>query len=402
METIQNNIYSIWEEVLQQRNEYETRIARLEMKVKGQTEFSQEDLLEMKKLENLQYEELWIDLQSRISAMEGKGNSRMSSARSVMFLDDTFDTEWLKDSILEQVRRLRGQEEHVEKTEEAKKQPVDSKLSDSEQPGKDGSLLQHARESLRYSNSEEHVVVKTLNVSLQAMKVDTDDNVTCLVDVDGYKRSLVGARTGRKSGIGHLSVSFQKFSNESSIRIFLYANGVCLGESAEAIMRDFVSDRDRVVAVGAGEVVIRVEISQEDVAEEAAKRHVSVAANAVTDRRGGAHASVPRFVKKLKSLKQLKQNHLQMRELHGEAKSVEDECVKPLPNLDWLEEQVLKGWNGEVQRNAKGQTLLHLLALTASPSACEQLLKQQGKWDCHLKDKGMLSSSSFWFFNNLL
>lgn len=56
------------------------------------------------------------------------------------------------------------------------------------------------------------------------------------------------------------------------------------------------------------------------------------------------------------------------------AKTVDLEFCKSVPDLNWIHDQIVAGWDGGPNApvvNASGQTLLHLMAMIGSPKVFE-------------------------------
>lgn len=376
VERVLQNIFEVWEEVLTMRGEYEIRIARLELLLKGKTKPSLEDLNETRSIECGPYEDVWMDLQAKIDALETHGTNKSGATNSLMYPDDSLDLDWLRSSVTKNLEKLRNGtklEEKVDRdllienvrTSMAKAKRLSQRLSQKMRPNLETPALE-PEPPAALEVEEDKTKVRTLKVSLQGMKVDVEKegSIYCVIEVNGYKRAFIGASTGRRSGIGNLPSWFQNFTNDSLVQVFLFSQSdfgsECIGKSEISNVRNLVSMKDNVVDIGDGEVVLRFTVTQEELVEEEAKRFHFGAQE--TENRGGAHVTIPRFVKKLKALKQMKDNHYRVAELHpGDCKSVEDECVKPLPDLKWIEQEILNGWNGEIVFNARGQNALHLM-----------------------------------------
>jgi hypothetical protein len=52
------------------------------------------------------------------------------------------------------------------------------------------------------------------------------------------------------------------------------------------------------------------------------------------------------------------------------ANTVEEEFAKPLPDLNWIHDQIASGWKGGANAcslvNSSGQTLVHIMAMIGS------------------------------------
>ena len=136
--------------------------------------------------------------------------------------------------------------------------------------------------------------------------------------------------------------------------------------------------------MGGGQIVIRAEVVPVPLPELQAIKVLSGPSE--KKKRGGAHVSVPRFVKKLQrscsclasflffdeifSLRSLRDAYNKGSINGDHARTVEEEYSKPLPNLNWIHEQILGGWDGGSSVpavNASGQTILHVMAMVGSP-----------------------------------
>jgi hypothetical protein len=103
---------------------------------------------------------------------------------------------------------------------------------------------------------------------------------------------------------------------------------------------------------------------------------------------GGTHLSVPRFVKQLKAHKEFREGVYNNVADRCREKSVDAQVKSVVPDIAFLEEQVVQNkYDGPLVFNSKRQNLLHLMSITGSVHAVRALVRRPSKaWDPQLMD----------------
>ena len=244
-----------------------------------------------------------------------------------------------------------------------------------------------ARALLRKDDEEERGfedATRVLRVSVQSFQSGAEVEGTCVVQVDTHCRTALTWRAGRRATQMVGPLTFLQWSPNSICRVSLTLKDSKMDESASFTVKELIAARDTAVALSDGEIMLRVEVGTSALPHVFASKHLLGPQDRKT--RGGAHISVPRFVKKLKSLRTLRDAYSKGDMGGQHAATVEEEFIKPLPDLNWLHEQVADGWDGKVVMNSHNQTLLHVVAMVGTPRAVRSLLKKGSKWDPHHKD----------------
>jgi hypothetical protein len=91
--------------------------------------------------------------------------------------------------------------------------------------------------------------------------------------------------------------TLQRWSQNSTATVRLSVNGKVVAESEILAVRTLVAQKETKVLLGGGQIVIRAEVVTQPLPELQASKCLSGPVE--KKKRGGAHVSVPRFVKKL-------------------------------------------------------------------------------------------------------
>lgn len=364
LETLGSRVHSILDDMSYMREELEIRIARLELRSRQVKDPSMELIMQTRRAECAQYEDTWTDLRAKMQAIEASCNAASSMSMSTMVSGgDALDMVWLRSAVRNHITALR------------KSTPAGGADVATKQPSRAVSFRNtlHPNNNQTSSSGKKVTALRLSLLSMETNEEQTDGaSLGCVFEVGTLKRRAMGSRSVHFANVlpqAHLRVSVGKW----------YSDPIVVADLLEA--------GESRISLGDGAVVVDVfaDFVDRDLPEEEAMRHV-VGIQSVPMNRGGAHVSVPRFVKKLKSLRQVRDNYTKLALSQPVAATVEEEFLKPLPDINWLQEQILGGWDGEPMLNTLGQTLLHLIAMVGSPRAVRSLLKRGNKWDPHLKD----------------
>ncbi len=372
--TMALRVGSIWEDVSALREELEVRIARLELKARGVVNASSADILATRLAECSPYEDAWNDLRDKAHALEHHAQGSKSKAAEAI---DVMELGWVRSALQKHLAELKAKSEGRQ---------GDGQDSEDEAPPAVPPRPAFFEEAERKEERFEDAT-RVLQVSVIAFKVGTgEEDMSCTLTVDGHKRHVVLSSKLKRATVTNTPMVFARWSPNSTAVIKLVRNGKVLEETELLHVRNLISQRDTTLYIGGGQIVLRTEVANAPQPQAEASRCVVGAVDKKT--RGGAHISVPRFVKKLKSLRLFRDTYAKTGSSNGpHAATIEEEFRKPLPDLSWLHEQVLAGrdTSAEVVVNAQNQTLLHVICMVGSPKAVRMLLKKK-KYDPHAKD----------------
>ena len=297
----------IWDDVESLRAELETRIGRLELRRHGRDGegAGPEELRAAREAECSQYGDAWGAVRARLAALER--HAQAARDKTAFQFTDAFELDWVRSALRRHLERAAGEPPQQQERQLQNEGDEEGSSEEGPPPVPPPRIPWEEQEE---ASPDFEDATRVLRVSITSFRPNKEANLSeasCLVQVDGHKRKTLMWTKDRRATQVNVPLTFLRWSHNSSCRVAIVTepDGKLVAESASWTVGDLISSRDTVIEAAGSQVLLRVEVGTSPLPHVFAGKHLVGPQERRT--RGGAHVSVPRFVKKLKSLRALRQ-----------------------------------------------------------------------------------------------
>lgn len=252
LETLRSRIGSVWDDVSAIREELEVRIARLELKSRGITSASSDEIMSTRSAECAPFEDAWADIRARLQALEQQAQLPRKGG-GVGELADEMELNWVRSALQKRIAAFkegRGQLTVAEdESPDSPPPPVperppswDTATTTEEAPAK----AQHAVEAPARALAFEDTT-RALHLTVNSFQFSSvgDGLVACVFLLDGRRREQILQKGNRRhSTAPPQPVAFQRWSPNSSVSLEVYANGKLFASSQLLSVRNLIAQRE--------------------------------------------------------------------------------------------------------------------------------------------------------------